>query len=105
MVPQPPTGRAKKYVNDAHRNDHFRRNKAALKAIQSNPTPTPPTTSKPSLIGSNGVDYSDPYKVMPAHLACYMPVQSHESLTDKLAFEHRIHSTKPAKQHDADCKF
>jgi hypothetical protein len=93
LVPQPATGRAKKYLDDAHRNDHFRRNKAALKAAQSTPPPIKPP-SKSALIGSNGVDYSDPYKVMPAHLACYMPVQSHQTKDQMLALEASIHHRK-----------
>lgn len=109
LVPQPPTGRAKKYLDDSHRITHFRRNKAELKTIQAKSSPTPPPvkptqTPDSNPLTVNGVDYSDPYKVMPASLACYMPVQSHESLHQKLAFEHQLFHGKPASD-DSSCAF
>lgn len=101
IPPQSGRGKPKKFCNDAHKSAYNRRIKAETKALQS-PTPPPTKPSQPhpnQLIGSDGVDYSDPYKVMPPHLAVYMPVQSHENLTDKLAFEARIsgssHPSKP----------
>jgi hypothetical protein len=78
----PDTGRLPKYCSDAHRMAHKRANKDAVKAIKSSPTTPPPTYKTPpnsSLIGSDGIDYTDPYKVLPANVACYMPVQSHQS--------------------------
>jgi hypothetical protein len=96
-VPQSTTGRSKKYVDDAHKMAHHRASKAALKAIKSSPI-TPPTPSKTppnsSLIGSDGIDYTDPYKVLPPSIACYMPVQSHQTKDQMLALEASIHHRK-----------
>src|SRR5688572_23741724 len=107
LITQPTTGRAKKYVDDHHRITHHRANKAALAAAKQPKPPTPPPTQTPDndrLIGADGIDYTDPYKVMPAHLACYMPVQNTpgQRKADLLALEKRIfHATSD----DKDCKF
>jgi hypothetical protein len=86
----------KKYLDDAHRKSHSRRNKEALAASNRTMGGSQTLQAKAvnTLIGSNGVDYSDPYKVMPAHLACYMPVQSHQTKEQMLALEASIHHRK-----------
>lgn len=98
LVPQPATGRARKYLNDSHKVQHFNRNKALLAASKS-PTPPPITPSKSSLIGSNGVDYGKPEKVLPPNIWPYMPIQSHQTKEQMLSHERLIHHRKePALQ-------
>lgn len=96
-VPQPTTGRPAKFVDDAHRKAFARKNKIKDPAPSSpdqSLSTTEPTPNTP-LIGSDGIDYSDPYKVLPPSIAAYMPVQSHQNAHDLLAFEKVIHHKSP----------
>lgn len=99
-LPPSTTGRPSKFLNDAHRKAFTRKNKIKDVSPTSNTTtetptiPTEPPTNTP-LIGSDGKDYSDPYKILPPSIAAYMPVQSHQNVNDLLSFEKVIHGKTP----------
>jgi hypothetical protein len=103
-------GQQPKFCSTAHKSAHHRQSKATLQAIKSpKPTQTPPPepTQIPDpdhLIGADGINYTDPYKVLPPHIAVYMPCQSTpgQRKSDLLSLEHRIHKATPK---DAHCKF
>jgi hypothetical protein len=106
-IPIPHTGRLPKYCSEAHKKAHQRASKATLQAIQSKestpstpPPNTTPLSSNPLLI--NGIDYSNPWKSLPPHIAAYMPIQEPADLQRLRDLEHRIHKATPK---DAHCKF